>query len=209
MGKRIATIVCHLALSMALFFAVLTGQCLADQLALTPQGGITVSDARPFMIGWQFSVSSPVTVSGLAYYDLGSNGLTQSHQVGIWDSRSSTLLVSATVPSGTAASLVDAYRVAPVSYALGVGTYVIGGFTSGSDSSIMEALSAVSAAGISYLEERQLSTSSFEMPTSHSGSDIGIFGPNFTVASAVPEPVTVLLLGSGLVGLVGVRRRQP
>ena len=53
----------------------------------------TLSDSRPFTVGYTFSLSAPVTINALGYWD---NGRGSSHQVGIWDS-AGTLLTSTTV----------------------------------------------------------------------------------------------------------------
>jgi hypothetical protein len=39
-------------------------------------------------------------------------------------------------------------------------------------------------------------------------NDFAIDDPSFTYTTAVPEPGSILLLGSGLLGLVGIRRRK-
>ena len=64
--------------------------------------------------GWSFTANSDINVVDLGVFDDSQNGLTDSHQVGIWDS-SGTLLVSATVPSGTGATLDDQFRTVSVS----------------------------------------------------------------------------------------------
>jgi len=43
-------------------------------------------------------------------------------------------------------------------------------------------------------------------PTNTTGDTMSYFGPNFL--TAVPEPGTLVLLGSGLLGAVGVMRRK-
>ncbi len=36
-------------------------------------------------VGWEFNVDIAFTVTGLQWYDDGGNGLTISHEVGLWD----------------------------------------------------------------------------------------------------------------------------
>ena len=44
-------------------------------------------------------------------------------------------------------------------------------------------------------------------PINTTGDTMSYFGPNFTTSS-VPEPGSLVLLGSGLLGAVGVMRRK-
>lgn len=83
------------------FFAAFlswVNQAIADGPGLDIQfttGGQELN-AGSFSLGWTFSVTSPVTVSALGFYDAGQNGLTTSHDVGIYDANCS-LIASATV----------------------------------------------------------------------------------------------------------------
>lgn len=180
-------------------------------LALVPTGGTVASDGRSFMLGWQFSVSTPITIDGLSYFDAGNDGLTDSHRVGIFDNGTSALLVSATIPSGTGATLVGGFRTVAVSFTLNPGTYVIGGQSlTASDGFLFTVPTVTTAPGVTYLAERELGTASFVMPTAGPFSEKGIFGPNFTITAggAVPEPGTFSLIFIAGVGLVAVGRRR-
>src|SRR5512140_3070381 len=66
--------------------------------------------------GWTFFVHSPLTVTGVGWFDDGRDGLLKAHDIKIWKDTSSltkwpyidpytaTPVASATVPSGTGAS---------------------------------------------------------------------------------------------------------
>jgi hypothetical protein len=47
-------------------------------------------------VGFTFDVASSLVISGLGVFDVGANGLINSHEVGLWTS-SATLLASTTV----------------------------------------------------------------------------------------------------------------
>jgi hypothetical protein len=88
--------------------------------------------------GYSFYVTSPIRVTYLGWDDTNRDGLSHSHQVGIWkDTTGMTswpyidggqLVASATIPAGTAAELSGPWRrVAITPITLGVGGYSIGG----------------------------------------------------------------------------------
>jgi hypothetical protein len=183
----------------------------ADVIAVRPLDGSPASDPNPFMIGYEFSTSAWIEVVGLGYIDLDTPGLGESHRVGIFDSGTGTLLVDAVVPSGTTAGLLDGFRTVPASLILTPGTYVIGGQQfSAADRVIVQATSLVEWPSVTYLEERELVTASFTMPTGNAaGNEKGIFGPSFVVSEApIPEPATLSLLGLGLLAVARRRRRK-
>lgn len=109
--------------------------------------------------GWQFTLSTTVTVTDLGFFDNGNNGLVNSHQVGLWNSAGS-LLASTTLASGlsgtsvvASASGLGAYRyngVSPV--VLTPGTYSVGAsyITGDSDAVIINASNPAMLAGFSY-----------------------------------------------------------
>lgn len=170
---------------------LLSGLLRGDTIAVSPSGGVAGTDTRPFVIGWEFSVSASTAVTGLAYLDATGGGLAESHMVGIFNSTDGALLVSATVPAGSNTVFTNGFRVVPVTYTLAPGTYVIGGLKTGNgDYAITQASTVVNVPGVSYIQERELQTSTFTMPTTNFAlNEVGAFGPSFTVASAAGAPL--------------------
>jgi hypothetical protein len=118
-----------LMFSMFLAAVLLLPMARAGTLALDFTGGTPYTNGN-WSLGWEFTVNSPITVDGLAYYD-DNDG--QSHEVGIYDS-SEVLLVSTNVttadcPVGTAPWCVQS--VTPT--VLGDGTYYIVGVSGADD----------------------------------------------------------------------------
>jgi len=54
-------------------------------------------------------IDQAISVTSLGWWDYDADGLAASHQVGIWNT-AGTLLLSATVASGTADPLIDRFR---------------------------------------------------------------------------------------------------
>jgi hypothetical protein len=94
------------------------------------------------MYGWTFGLTEASTVTGLAWYDQGLDGLSHEHQVGLWQYEAGStnvngipyrtnapLLFSIIIPAGTNAPLEVVWRKvdlgSPVE--LGAGVYVIAG----------------------------------------------------------------------------------
>jgi hypothetical protein len=168
----------------------------------------------PFTLGWSFTLAAPTQVGDLAFYNDGSEvGLTDSHQIGIWDS-TGTLLVSGTVLAGTASPLVDQWReVAIAPTTLGPGTYDIGAlFLDGSDPVWFPGSSLagfVTAPGLTYNGATYAPGSTVLSDPTISDGTPGFFGANFVETVGAPEPSITLLLciSTGLLGLFGLRRK--
>src|SRR6266850_5379498 len=105
---------CLLAIG-ATFLLVITTQ--ADTPAFT-LGVVSPNPPSSFTgtRGWQFErrgAGIDIFITQLGVFDSGGDGLINPHEIGLWRQEaggSSTLFVSATVPAGTAASLIDGYR---------------------------------------------------------------------------------------------------
>lgn len=173
--------------------------------AYTYTSGGTLSDSRPFTLGFTFSLSEAKTVNALGYNALNING---PQDVGLWNI-SGILLASASVTPGS--QLVSNFRWTEISpLALGVGTYVLGGtFTGGLFPSNLQGVST--ASGYTYLSDRQGQGSGLLFPTTDTGGGYGAQGIGLVNVSfgAVPEPATwaMFLLGFAAMGY-SLRRRQ-
>lgn len=165
--------------------------------------------------GFAFDVTAPgVLATHLSVWDFGGDGLSEAHTVGLW-SASGTLLASALVPAGTAASLLDGFRYVDIAdVALDVGTgYVVGAtFLAGSgDRQAGTLLGLASAPGLAYAEGRYANDTQAGVLTLPLTSFIGLPGGSLLVDTgtlAVPVPGSVTLAGLGLLlaGWARVRR---
>jgi hypothetical protein len=148
-------------------------------------------------VGWQFDVLSQITVTGLAWYDEGQDGLFLSHTVGIWNP-SGNLLVSVTVPAGTTAPLDGIFRVqavTPITLQPGTG-YIVGGenFSANTERLADNVVQSVDPR-INYVHATFSNFSSgLTRPTLFSTAFNGFYGVNFQLepSAAVPEPSTLV-----------------
>ena len=185
-------------------------------------------DLRTRMIGWQFSLSDPVNVTSLGWYDQGGNGLNRAHEVGIWQTDTKILVAQAVVPQGLEAPLDGQFRWAglslPVQLQPGI-SYSIAGLDigSGGDAHVWDTQIGCCTAHVSGFSVHALvqltagtalggETHGFGFPTGLIGDGrAALMGPNFTV-SAVPEPQTYIMMLAGLLfigGLARSRRADP
>lgn len=105
------------------------------------------------MVGWNFYVTQPITITQVGWYDDAQNGLTRDFQIGLWQdlSRSSgdggffgtnpnsligDPIDGLTIPGGTGASLNGAWRVVDLVAPLTLipGSYQLGGLDTASTS---------------------------------------------------------------------------
>lgn len=166
------------------------------------------------VVGWRFTVNEDIFVTALGVWNqdtqVGLEGLTSNHQIGIWDLDTGTLLVSAI--AGPDGDVIGAFTYSSVADTLlsTTGNYVIGAtygandgdsYISSASSVTMD--SAVNFGGGVFPDVIDLG---FTMPGSWSGgTSNGRFGPNFTFV-AVPAPGAIAMLGLG--GLIATRRRR-
>ncbi len=207
----------RLLAAMIAGFVMVSSLCFADSIAVTPVSplNVTTDSNKNFTFGWQFTVTSPVTVTKLGYYDPAVNGqLNSSHEVGIFSSGGS-LLLSATIAAGKYTTMNGFAFVSVPTFTLADGTYVIGGDSFDSNDPFIFTASSLLPISQITLGETGLFTlgSVFTLPVTNQPSAT-YMGPDFEVvsASAVPESssfsmMTCAVLSLAFAGLIF--RRKP
>jgi hypothetical protein len=98
------------------------------------------------MVGWVFTVQTPLTISAVGWYDDGGDGLSRNFQVGLWQDLNDyfdpgspavhqllgNAKVGISIPRGSAAPLINSYRVVNLSSPLTLqpGYYELAGLDS-------------------------------------------------------------------------------
>jgi opacity protein-like surface antigen len=198
---RLCAVISSLAMTSGSFAAVV--HTAAIDFISTSGNGTSSTSTR----GYIFNVTQPVTVTGLSFFDLNSNGLNESHDVGLW-SPSGSLLASATVPSGTAAPLDSSGKFrfvllsTPVTLAVG-SSYRTGGLflVDSADSQFVNQTGLTNAPGVSYVSGAFINNTSATLTRPTNSFPSGIGGGSFVV----PEPASLSMLC--LAGLLMRRRR--
>ena len=190
---------------LALDFTSLGGS--ANNASCCSTGGLGWS------LGWSFYTNAAVTVTSLDYWN-SPTGLTQSHDVGIYDSNQN-LVVSASVgpndpviPNGAGYGWQEVF-VTPVTLAAHQ-TYYIAGVTGTVDPYAYSVGGLTTIPQITYLTEQDFDSGTLVFPANNTwpGVDPAYFSANFNV----PEPPSfVYLFGYGMMGLaaLGLARKKP
>jgi hypothetical protein len=209
----------HILVAVALFAASYHVRAATALIEFTGYTG-TFTDNVPRVIGWDFTTqSTPITLTGLSFFDAGVDGLNASHHVGLYDTTTQTLVASTIIPSGSAAYLTGQFRTVGISPVLLAAnhTYTLAAtWTASSDPWVWDGgILGVDMTGFSvspWISSGSAParftafSSTLAFPTSQINDGRNWFvGPNgiFTV----PEPSRAVLILMSLFG-VSMRRRR-
>jgi len=167
-------------------------------------------------VGFKFTANQNVVINALGFYDQNQDGLSTSHNVGLFDINGN-LLTSATVQAGVNSTLDGKFRYESISsFNLTSGqTYVLAGladsqdgYTYGNTGNTIQGLSVDPAFNISPLASVFLYATGLSYPTEFFGYDIyPMANLKFEQPSEVPLPAAFPLFGFGLAGISAFQRR--
>ena len=204
---KVAKLVIVFGISLALAANAQAQSLVAD---ISSPGDVATGVAD-LVLGYEFQVNSPVTVTGLADFEPTAGG----NAVGLWDA-SRNLLATATVSSSDPSLGNGFFNYAPVpSMTLAPGIYYVGAELDGLDGS--DAPYTWDAGGLTTIP--QISDmipaygfgSGLTFPENpDGGATFAYFGGNVVVDGTDPTPdggTTILLLGLAFIGLAIAHRK--
>lgn len=208
--------------------ALSTVLSLGSSLALAQDPAIsfdsatdTGADANVYVLGFEFSITTPILITHFGTHDFANNGLNFDHSVGIYDTADRSLLIDTivrttdTLKRGDTADSQYIYRALATPYELPAGTYRLVTTSQGEDRYIRGGLTGLDSAseitlGQGWYDGPVANSTTLEYPDSLNNNAEApgtvYVNPNF-LFTPVPEPSSMGILGILGAGLLARRRR--
>lgn len=194
--------------AMATLALVAQGRADSVALTLTPDSDNTFNNGAGYAIGYEFQANANITVTQLGYFV--ASTLTESHEVGLYDATTMTLLASTTVANGDMMAANFAYSaISEVTLTAG-NDYVIVGTSGFTDDYTFNPTAFSTDSAITFVQSAYAQGNTLQFPSFPGDGAIGYFGPNFLfTGGSVPEPSSLVLASlAAVAGLsVALRRR--
>jgi hypothetical protein len=200
---RPSTVWRALVIGLALAAVPSAAGTLALDFQQDDTGNISTNGA--WSLGWEFYTNSNVLVTALDFYDDYGNGLTESHDVGIYDSSGNLIVWTTVLPSDDLVGNAPwrAHAVTPVILTAGQYYYIMA--ETGSENYTWSPTNGWTIPQITFIQGAYISSPVLAFPDTMDAGTSGYFGPSFE--AAIPEPSTFGLLAIAF-GVAGTLRRK-
>jgi len=172
-----------------------------------------------FVVGFEFSITTSISITHLGVADWFNDGLSGGSQVGLW-TNTGTLQTTVTLPAGTGADLVETQANPSVTFylqqlasplVLAPGSYVIANQHIQVNGSQVFGYNGATTWSPEITWVRGLAENNggttLAFPNDITYNSMSYLGPQFKF-DVVPEPTHAALLGVGALGLLIRRRRR-
>jgi hypothetical protein len=174
-----------------------------------------------YSLGFQFTTNTAITIKSLGFYDYNKDGLTQDHDVGIYDATGNLLVFTTVLTTDPPVSFFRFHDITPYTLSSGQTYYIMA--VSGSEKYAYFTEEFTVDSSLTYVTDvwywdfkldpqRPQQTKKLTFPNGSSETTQAqggaYFGPNFSTDYVAPLPGSLFLVVSGLLGLLGVGRRR-
>ena len=188
-----------------------SGSANADSILATNAAGEVYYSLIDANVGYRFDVlDQDVQVTRLGFFDYLDDGLTYSHEIGIWATTGGAPLATATIAAGTGAALEAGFRwmnlLAPLNLTART-DYVLGATVVGGDD-IFDIFPSEADIDLGFSVSTPSALVTFgpglNQPTFLAGEQ-GFFAPNLAAVAIPDGGLTALFLGASLFALLLIR----